>query len=103
MHSDKNIPAICESIMLFDALHKHKVCIDAILEGLEMFKLKTAIKVFPEYFKCLFLKKSCTPTDIINCLRFGGCGSYDKEQRLEYLIKRTIENMSNSGTVVSSW
>ena len=102
MHSDKNIPAICESIMLFDALHKHKVCIDAILEGLEMFKLKKAIEVFPEYFKCLFVKKCCTPTDIINCLCFGGCGSYDKEQRLEYLIKRTIENMSNSGTVVSS-
>ena len=44
MHSDKNTPAICESIMLFDALHKHKVCIDAILEGLEMFKLKKPLK-----------------------------------------------------------
>ena len=88
--------------MLFDVLYKHKVCIDAILEGLETFKLKTAIEVFPEYFKGLFVKKCCTPTDIINCLRFGGCGSYDKEQRLEYLIKRTIEKMSNSGTVVSS-
>lgn len=98
----KSIPAICESIMLFDVLQKHRICIDAIVEGLQVFKLVTAMKAFPEYFKYLFVQKHCSPTDIINCIRFGGCGMYDKEQWLEHLIKRTIEEMSNSGIVVCS-
>ena len=95
----KNIPAICESIILFDVLHKRKVCIDAIAEGLERFRIKAAISLFPEIFKNLFTKQECAHLshEIINCLNFGSCGLRDKESVIEELIKKAIERMNNSG------
>ena len=85
--------------MLYDVLHKRKVCVDAILEGLEVFKLKSAIATFPENLKHLFVMKGITPDDIIGCLHFSTCLE-DKERNIEELIKKTIKNMSNSGTIL---
>lgn len=93
----KNIPAICESIMLFDVMQKRKVCVDAISEGLELFKLRTAIEIFPEQFKHFFILKQCVPSDIVGCLHFSSCSG--QEKRIEGLIKKTIETMDNSGTI----
>ena len=85
--------------MLYDVLHKRKVCVDAILEGLEVFKLKSAIATFPEIFKHLFVMKGCTPNDIIGCLHFSNTLE-GKEKEIEELIKKTIKNMSTSGTIL---
>jgi len=99
----KNIPAICEAIILFDVFHKRKAYIDAIAEGLEMFKMKTAISIFPEVFKDLFIKQShmCLSSKIIKSLNFGTCGLREKEKLIEGLIKKAIEGMSNAGIMIS--
>ena len=80
-------------------LHKRKVCIDAIAEGLEAFKMKSTISLFPEVFKYLFIKQedAYLPNKIINCFKFGSCGMKEKESAIENLIKKAVERMNNTG------
>ena len=91
----KNIPAICESVMLYDVFHKRKLCFDGILEGLEVYKLKTMIEMFPEQFKYLFVMQQCKPSDVIASLRFYSREAREKE--IEELFKKTVANMNISG------
>lgn len=64
-----------------------------------MFKMKSAIAIFPEVFKIMFIKQECVclPDKIISCLNFGSCGLKDKEIVIEGMIKKAIERMNNSG------
>ena len=47
------IPAISDCLIVYDALNKRSKCFEAIGEGLQVFKLLTAIKLFPETFKVM--------------------------------------------------
>jgi len=66
--------------------------------------MKTAISMFPEVFKCLFIKQSftCLPDKIIKSLNFGTCGVRDKEKLIEEMIKKAIEGMSNAGIMIAT-
>jgi len=58
-----------DCILLYDALQKRRIYLDAFASGLEVFELKTIIVHFPEIFKPAFVfSGKITPSDVINML-----------------------------------
>ena len=47
--------AIIECLMVYDALQKRTAYLDALARGLEVLGVKTALSLFPEIFKAVFV------------------------------------------------
>ena len=61
---------IIQSIMLHDALHKKKLFLDALGEGLEVFGVCSVIVAFPELFRPVFVSsESVKPSDVLSILK----------------------------------
>ena len=59
-----------ECILLYDALHKRRIYLDAFASGLEVFGLKTIISHFPEVFKAAFVCSGrVTSSNVIKMLQ----------------------------------
>ena len=58
-----------DCILLYDALHKRRIYLDAFASGLEVLGLKTVISHFPEAFKAAFVfSGKITSSDVIKML-----------------------------------
>ena len=58
-----------DCILLYDALHKRRIYLDAFANGLEVLGLKTVISHFPEPFKSVFVFSGIiTSSDVIKML-----------------------------------
>jgi len=83
-----NIAKICDAIILYQALLKRKVYLDAFSDGLEVYRLRTAINLFPKRFKDLFVSSdSCSPGDVLAVLKFPSEMNSDEERVANYLRK----------------
>ncbi len=92
-----NIPKICDSIILYEAMHKRKVFLDAFAEGLEVFKIRSAINLYPEMFKTLFVASdTCTPDDVIATLNMPYTMS-PEHQRIAGYLKDCIKQLDETG------
>ena len=72
-----------ECIILYDALHKRRIYLDAFASGLEVFGLKTLISHFPEILKPLFVSTGeIKPVEVIELLKpRPSVSSMDEYQR----------------------
>ena len=94
----ENIAVICDTIIIYDVLHKRKVFLDAFSEGLEVFHLKTAINTFPELFRELFVASdACSPDDVLAILHFDE-DLGPQEQRVLNYFKKAIRKLNETGT-----
>ena len=58
-----------DCILLYDALHKRRIYLDAFATGLEVFGLKTILAHFPKIFKPAFVfSGKITSSEVINML-----------------------------------
>ena len=55
--------------MIYDALHKRKLLLDAFGEGLEVFGVWSIMNSFPELMKPVFVPGSIKPSDILSILK----------------------------------
>ena len=63
------IPAIIETIVLHEALHKRKPFLDSFSDGLQVLGVKDMICHFPEVFKPAFVfSGGVTPLDVLKIL-----------------------------------
>ena len=93
----KNRHAICESIVIYDALHKRKVYLDCFAEGLEAFKVRSAICIFPELFEQLFVAaEECSIADVLSAMQFPEKINPEEEKVAGYL-KFAIEQLDERG------
>lgn len=93
----ENIAVICDTIIIYDVLHKRKVFLDAFSEGLEVFHLKTAINTFPELFRELFVASdACSPNDVLAILQFDE-DLGPQEQRVMNYFKKAIQKLNETG------
>ncbi len=89
-------------MILYEAMQKRKVFLDALTDGLEMFKLKTAINMFPDLLKCLFVASdTCLRSShVIGMLEFPRTMDGDEERVAEYL-KNCLNNFGEKGSPFS--
>lgn len=60
---------IAEALCTYDALQKQKPFLDQLMDRLDEFQLKTAIRLFPDVFRPLFVnERECLPEDVIEIL-----------------------------------
>lgn len=63
------LPAIIETIVLHEALHKRKPFLDSFSDGLQVLGIKDMICHFPEVFKPAFVFSGVvTPLDVLGIL-----------------------------------
>ncbi len=94
-----NIPTICDSIIIYEALQMRQIFLDAFSDGLEVFKLKSAINVFPELFKDLFVASDkFSPDEVLGVLRFPLLMS-DEEVVIADYLRNCILKFTEKGTV----
>ncbi len=80
-------------------MHKRKVFIDAFAEGLEVFKIRSAINLYPEMFKALFVASdTCTPDNVIATLSMP-CTMSPEDQRIAGYLKDCIKQLDESGII----
>lgn len=67
----EKIPPIVDCLITYDALYKRKRFFDALGDGLEVYKLTSAIRLFPHLFRPAFTSSgSCSTNDVSNILKF---------------------------------
>lgn len=90
---------IVDSIMVYDALQKRKLYLDAFAEGLEEFGVHSLICAFPEEHECVFtMSQVISPSDVLNILKRAK-SSQDSEDAVRvwnYLLT-FIKHSQNSG------
>ena len=57
-----------QTILIYDGLYKKKVYLDALAEGLDMYRVHTLMKIFPHLFKPVFTSKELTAGDVIEMI-----------------------------------
>ena len=66
-----NKDEIFQTILIHNGLYKKKVYLDSLSEGLEIYKLHSLMKIFPNLFKPVFtsieLSSACVIQKIIPC------------------------------------
>ncbi len=99
-----NIPRICDAIILYEGLQKRKVYLDAFSDGLEVFRMRTAIHLFPHLFKDLFIPSdTCSSDDVLAVLKFRTDLTTEEQRVTEYLLKfiRHIEEKGMQFNIVN--
>lgn len=86
----RNKKSIVDCILLYDALHKRRIYIDAFACGLEAVGVKTMISHFPELLKPLFVSTGIVKAkEVIKLLKSKpSVSAMDENQRSvrEYLL-----------------
>ena len=60
-----NKDEILQTILIHNGLYKRKVFLDSLSEGLEIYKIHSLMKIFPNLFKPVFTSSELSGTDII--------------------------------------
>lgn len=55
-----------QTILIHNALHKRKAFLDSLAEGLELYRIHTLIKMFPQLFLPVFTYKELSSCDVIS-------------------------------------
>ena len=98
----KNQHAICKSIVVYDALHKRKVYLDCFAEGLEVFRIHSAICIFPEMFEELFVAaEECSTSNVLSAMKYP-VELKPEEERVGRYLRLTIEQLDERGMKVSA-
>ena len=83
--------------MVYDALHKRKLFLDAFGEGLEVFGIWSLIGSFPELMKPIFVPGgSVQPSDVLSILQTDRSMSAD-EERVWGFLTSFIRHSSEDG------
>jgi len=65
-----NIPAIVESIILHEALHKRKPFLDSLADGLQVLGVRDMICHFPDvFYKTFVFSGEVTPSEVLAILK----------------------------------
>ena len=95
----ENKESISEALCTYDALQKRMPFLDQLMEGLQEFKLTSAMKVFPDVFEPLFVgTDKCDPQDVINILHPKTLMT-DSEQCVYQHLQRFLMGCNQSGEV----
>ena len=95
----ENKESISEALCTYDALQKRMPYLDQLMEGLQEFKLASAMKAFPDVFEPLFVATDkCAPQDVINILR-PKTPMTDSEQGVYQHLQRFLMGCNQSGEV----
>ena len=86
-----------QTILIYSALHKRKVYLDAFAEGLECYKIHSLMRIFPQLFKPSFTSKELCSEDVINSIVPVGIMDNDTE-RLTSALFDFINELTISGT-----
>lgn len=99
----ENLRGICDDLLYYNVLQKRKVVFDALGEGLEVFRLWTAIRAFPTLFEPLFVASgTVTPEDVVRVIRFERPLDGDQERVAGYLLNIVRKKFSEQGEHVST-
>ena len=90
--------AVTEMLIRYDALQKRMVFLDAFAEGLETFKIHTAIKHFTALFEQMFLApSSCTSSDVLSIMGLPKRTLNDKQQLVWTFLQSAINQLDEEG------
>ena len=84
---------------MYDALNKRKVLLDALMEGLEIFRVKELIRLFPELFREYFSPSSSISAAAVIGMLCPEAGVHMSPERLRvwsYLVT-AIEKLDSQG------
>ena len=85
-------------LVRYDALQKRMVFLDAFAEGLEMFKIHTAIKHFTPLFECMFLApSSCSSSDVLSIMSVSNRALNDKQRLVLTFLQGAVNQLDEEG------
>ena len=79
---------IVQTILVHDALLKRKAFLDSFAEGLEIYRISSLMRHFPELFKPVFVSYDISSEDVINkiILPPDACNDHRKMAILSFLF-----------------
>ncbi len=90
------VSVTASSSMMFSISGKF---LDAFAEGLEFFRLRTAINTFPELSQELFVPSdACTPSDVHAILHFDEDFGTRRAVSIANYMKNAIQQLNETGT-----
>lgn len=87
-------------MLAYNILHKKRLLLDVLSEGLDAFLLRSAFRVFPLLFKPLFVASGrCCPEDVLDMLRFEDTQLEGDAERVANYLRYCVRNLEETGEV----